>query len=98
MVLEARVSEKAKKTVMWFKTDIMAMCVKHDYYNDGSNDDYQSLLRYVDITSPSNDAIYNVAYDIAVHTDNDDSFEDRLEMILHHIETEATNTFWRIYR
>ena len=83
------------KTIrQWSMTDIMDMCIRHNFYTDGDICAYSKMLGYVDEHEPSPEVIYIVAGDIMEYTDPD--LDQSIPRIMYIIEREAVRTTYEI--
>jgi len=79
-----------KKVRQWSMTDIVAMCIRHNFYTNGDIYAYFEMLGYVDEHEPSPEAIYIVAENIMEYTDPD--LDQSIPHIMYIIEREAVRT------
>ena len=78
---------------MWDSSDIRTMCIHHNYYTCGSNEEYLPMLNKVDEMSPTPENIYEIAKDICEHSDIEYA---NVEGIMFDIEREAVRVFYTI--
>lgn len=76
----------------WHGEDIREMCIKHKYYDYGTNKDYNDMMDMVDHTEPTPSNIYIIASDILRNSVGDMT----IESMMYDIEKECVNTFYSI--
>lgn len=54
----------------WYMDDLRAFCIRNNFYNAGTNDDYDLILRFVAHSLPTQSNIWLVAQDLKEHTRN----------------------------
>ena len=81
-------------TSYWYPHEIRAMCIKYGYYENGTNDEYDMMLTFVDKEEPSLQNIYKVAADIWMHSRDlqDDITIDEIMVDVN----ECVHTFFRV--
>ncbi len=66
------VSTRYDYRLMWTASKVRQVCKDNEYYADGSEEDYNKMLRYVgDYDTPDEDDIIHVAIDIIAHSDKE---------------------------
>ena len=87
----------------WSSSDVMQVCIKHNYYTCGTCGEYEKMLDFVRDNSYNLKNAYYVARDIARHSDlttygyKEGSTEPEvIESILWAIGNEAVNTFYAV--
>lgn len=81
----------------WDMESVRNCCIKHDFYNNGDNDDYSKMLWYVKEHSknPTIDDLYTVAKDIYNHTYIEESWTDfSVSTIMFYLENECIKKFY----
>ena len=63
----------------WNSQDIRKLCVEHQYYLWGDNDEYAKLMQFVRTHKPTDRNISAVAMDIYKHSDDDFTLEEVAE-------------------
>ena len=56
------------ETRSWFARDIRSLCIRNDYYTNGTVKEYEELLEFVDENEPTTENIYQAAYNIVEHS------------------------------
>ena len=90
---------KIKTSRAWDSDDVRRMCIKHDFYTCGDNEEYSAMLRYVDEHEPTTENLYIIAVDIYEHSALDDfgQYGDSvISSIMFDLEREAVRTFHEI--
>jgi len=73
---------------------LRGFCVTHGYYTRGNNEAYEKLFKMVPKGNVTNNAIYNLAYDITIHSDTDGFNEKEfLENVMYHIAKKCDTLF-----
>lgn len=87
----------------WNSSDVIQMCIKHDWYTCGTCAEYEKMLDFVRDNSYSLKNAYYVARDIARHSDLttygyalNSTEPEAIESILWAIGNEAVNIFYGI--
>ena len=52
----------------WFRNDFIKFCYQNNYYNAGSDEDFELTLNFIENTIPTDSNIRMVARDIKEHT------------------------------
>lgn len=55
----------------WDSFDVQRVCIKHELYTRGTNDDFRKMLDFVHKKNPTTRNIYLVAKDIWEHSKTD---------------------------
>ena len=76
----------------WNFERIRTMCIKHNFYNAGTNEDYEKLAKLIGNKVPTYLNIYKVADDIRRHTNNSPG----LTTIMRLIESECVFTSFKV--
>lgn len=55
----------------WHVSEVRELCIKNDWYTEGSNESYEAMLDMVRLSSknPSDDMVIVIAENIAEHSD-----------------------------
>lgn len=83
---------------------IAELCKKENYYNDGSNDDYEAMLEFAHKHAATDVAIYRIAEDIIAHTDIRNihleyyTLDEMIVHIMFYINKDCTYTTYAIER
>ena len=78
-------TEKVTVTREWNAIRVRRMCIDHDYYTRGDNEDYSHMLNWVDRLYPNVENMLFIAKDIKAHSDEDIP----VESIMFGLEREA---------
>lgn len=57
------------------KSDMRKLCIDHDYFNCGDNDDYNILFDLIDIPNITTDKLVSIARYIKKFSDTDECLE-----------------------
>lgn len=88
----AKLKEIKTKRV-WHLNDVRKLCIRHDYYTRGTNEDYSAMLNFVSTSAPTKRNVYKVAEDIMKHSSGRESWcTDALCCIMYDLEKEAIST------
>lgn len=82
--------DKLVVTNVWCGETIRSMCIRHNLYTKGSNDEYNSMLDLVDSFEPSIQMIYIIASDILKHSNTDMT----IETLMYTINKEVIEVFY----
>lgn len=84
-----------KKTVettrKWSSSTVKAMCVSHELYMNGDNEEYLHMLDWVNRLYPNTENMLFIAENIVAHSDEAD-----LANVMFLLEREAITTFFEI--
>lgn len=83
----------------WSFNTVRSMCIRENFYTCGTCTDYESILNFVEDSSPTQENIYKVAHDIANHSNWDDdnwSEKDKIENVAFCIVTQAITRWCEI--
>ena len=75
----------------WSNSSVRKMCVEHELYTNGCNEDYDHMLSWVDRLYPNYENMLFIAEDIVKHSEEAD-----LANIMFLLEREAVTTFFEI--
>lgn len=75
----------------WDPMGVRELCIRHDWYNAGSCQDYENLLHLVDEMEPTPHNIMRVAQNIANHTKAEDA---EVDLIMFHLANEVVMRFF----
>ena len=82
---------KIREIRFWSPRTVRDMCIKHDFYTCGDNDEYFNMLELTRKLKPTKTALYTVAKDIVDHSE-----EGRVEEVMYLLELEAVHTYYEI--
>lgn len=90
--------KQIRKETRWFKRDVQAFCIHHNFYTCGYTTEYNKMLAFVDSKNPTTTNIYKVAQDIMDHTDMNRLDTKGLELtdFMYLINAECVRTFFKI--
>ena len=83
---------KIKEVKRWSWEDIRLMCIRNNWYDSGSCQEYERMFDIVRNNKPTKTNIYNVAMNILEHT----SDEQTVENIMFYIANDVVKTFYEI--
>lgn len=93
--------KKAKINVekVWDAEDVRKMCIKSSYYTRGDCEAYRKMLTFVSKHKPTTGNIYQVAEDIAKHSEMSGFTDDEaVELIMFKLDRECVTTCYEIER
>ena len=76
---------------LWFTWDVRKVCVDHELYTCGNNEDYERVFNMVRELDPTVENLYVVAKDISEH-----SRDASITSIMYMLEKEAVHTTFDI--
>ena len=83
--------KKITKTESWSFESVRQCCIKNGFYTSGTNEDYFTMLRNVEILNPTTENIYNIAKDICAH-----SVGQNVENVMFCLAADAIHTFYDV--
>lgn len=84
---------------VWSLNKVRLMCINHNYYTCGDNEDYSKMLNFVSTHQPTKMNIYKVAKDIVKHSDLEgygQSETENIEGVMFDISAEAVSTHYQV--
>lgn len=87
---------KLAKSLMWSYDSVRGCCITNDYYTLGTCEQYAEMLDYVSTHEPTDENLYVVALDIALHSDLERRYgcrtDEGIEAILFELHNRAITT------
>ena len=77
---------------IWDFGSVRAMCIKHNFYNEGTNEEYAQLATFIRSKKPTYLNVYKVATDICRHTGSGQAVTN----VMYLIERECVYTTFEI--
>lgn len=82
-----------KKIVKWSWMDVREMCIRNNWYDNGTCTEYDNMLNVVKkFDSPNDDDIFFIACDIVEHT----SEYQTIENVMFYLANDVVKTFYEI--
>ena len=81
-----------KVTREWSYLRVRSMCIRHEYYTYGDNEDYTHMLEWVQRLYPNAENLYFIAEDIRKHS----SPGLTVESIMYDLERETVTTYFKV--
>ena len=97
-IYEHLIKPEIKTRRVWDSSDVRQVCIDHQFYTAGDNEDYCAMLRFVDEHEPTAESLYTVAVDILDHShiDADGCGNGEIASIMFSLEREAVRVFYEI--
>lgn len=90
---------KIKETRQWQWLDVRKMCIQHDFYTCGNNQNFDWLYRFISTHKPTTTNIYKAAKDIVKHSDlrsYGQSEKENIESVMFALMNDCTCVFYEI--
>lgn len=89
-------------TRLWSYDSVRGCCIENDYYANGNNEDYAEMLDYVSTHEPTEENLYIVALDIALHSDLERRYgcrtDETIEAVIFELYNRAITTSVQLER
>lgn len=77
----------------WSRMRVRMMCIDHEFYTRGDNEEYEAMLSFVDDSYPDTDNLWLVALNIRDHSRDDCP---PVTGIMYLLEKETVDTFYSL--